>query len=237
MIFGLTYEVWQVLGVILSSIISTLAFLWTLHESKKNAVLSRKMVEETTRPILSIYTEHTNTGSLTFYLVIKNFGKSQAFIDKIDDYGEIGKLEGYFVDAYGDLLSDLCNSTLAPDQSRIIALNFSALEGKTIKYDLYYHSTTSSYKESCVLSITAGVKSPRVKSDGDILREISYTLKRCCSANYDSNPMIRITMVTSCIMMAGIAMKRITFCIKSSECHFSIISSMFFPFFPVLSEV
>lgn len=82
MFLNISYEIWQILGVILSSIISTAAFLWTLYESRKNSREQNKMIEESTRANLRIYTAPLITNRDHFYIVIKNLGNSSARIEK-----------------------------------------------------------------------------------------------------------------------------------------------------------
>lgn len=73
MFLKLSYEEWQIFGVILSSIISTSAFLWTLYESRKNPREQKKMIEESTRANIQIYTAPLITNRDHFYIVIKKF--------------------------------------------------------------------------------------------------------------------------------------------------------------------
>ena len=61
-----------VLSFILA-VISVVTVVITLRQNNK-------MIEESTRPVISIYTDEINAGNPLFYLVVKNFGKSPAYI-------------------------------------------------------------------------------------------------------------------------------------------------------------
>ena len=55
------------------AVISVVTVVITLRQSNK-------MIEESTRPVISIYTDEINVGNPFFYLIVKNFGKSPAYI-------------------------------------------------------------------------------------------------------------------------------------------------------------
>ena len=55
-----------VLSFILA-VISVVTVVITLRQNNK-------MIEESTRPVISIYTDEINAGNPLFYLVVKNFG-------------------------------------------------------------------------------------------------------------------------------------------------------------------
>ena len=64
------------LGIIISLIANIVAIRISLKTLKQNAV----MIEESTRPQIQIYPVFVDA---ILYLVIKNYGASEAYIDKI----------------------------------------------------------------------------------------------------------------------------------------------------------
>ena len=65
-----------VLSFILA-VISVVTVVITLRQNNR-------MIEESTRPFISVYTDEINAGDPFFYLVVKNFGKSTAYITKFE---------------------------------------------------------------------------------------------------------------------------------------------------------
>ena len=73
-------DIIQLFGIIASLITSIVAITISLVTLRQNS----KMIEDASRPIISIYGESINPGSPVFYIVIKNFGSSSAYITQFD---------------------------------------------------------------------------------------------------------------------------------------------------------
>lgn len=80
---GLSFEHWQVIGVIVSSVVSTSALVWAIIESNKNSKVINKIFREINRANISIYSEALIANRKYFYLIIRNFGKLPATIKEI----------------------------------------------------------------------------------------------------------------------------------------------------------
>lgn len=176
---------WQAIGVIVPSVIATVSLLWAIYQSRKTEKLNSIMIEESTRPIIAIYTDYIDTGSLVLYLVIRNFGKSVARIDNIVENESLLSLNAYKATNERDLIKDLIGSILAPNQSKIIALKYESLIEKTINFDVNYSSSTKSYNVKFEINLTAGIHSPKIKSatTNKELKSISYTLQEMLQRN------------------------------------------------------
>ena len=81
------------------------------------------MIEESTRPFISVYTDEINAGDPFFYLVVKNFGKSTAYITKFE-YDFKFSMDAIKIRNDRDYLQQLNNAVLAPGQSRICTLDY-----------------------------------------------------------------------------------------------------------------
>ena len=64
---------------VLSFILAAISVVTVVITLRQN----NKMIEESTRPFISVYTDEINAGNPFFYLVIKNFGKSTAYITNL----------------------------------------------------------------------------------------------------------------------------------------------------------
>lgn len=110
----------QLLGIVASLITSLAAIIISLMTLRQNS----KMIEDASRPVISIYGECINVGPSTFYIVIKNFGSSPAYITQFDyDFDftsaylkykgkqglvyRISRINGYNVLAYNSKASPL----------------------------------------------------------------------------------------------------------------------------------
>ena len=72
---SLTPSDWvQISGIILSTTVGFIAILISIFTLRQ----SNKMIEESSRPIVSVYTNTFNPGMPMFYLVVKNYGQSSA---------------------------------------------------------------------------------------------------------------------------------------------------------------
>ena len=107
---------------VLSFILAAISVVTVVITLRQN----NKMIEESTRPFISVYTDEINAGNPFFYLVIKNFGKSTAYITKFEyDFDFNGC---YKIRNDRDYLQQLNNAVLAPGQSRICTLDYQRID-------------------------------------------------------------------------------------------------------------
>ena len=140
---SLTNSDWiQFFGIVTSLITSIVAILISIFTLKQNS----KMIEESTRPVISIYSKYSD-GIL--YYIIKNFGASTAHIDKVITNFDIPKTDCNMVD--GNPFKSLSNSTLAPMDSKICPLISHSLKNRKFNFEIYYHSSTNKYHEKFIV--------------------------------------------------------------------------------------
>ena len=140
---------------------------------------NRKMIEASTRPYIVIYGRLANMQNPTYYLIIKNFGKTGAIIDKFlasenlanysyrSDMVPFSDIEGYF---FAPGQAALCNIEV-PKQDD---------EAETfISFDITYSANKKTYKETYSFDIAAEATNVVVRAntkDAE-LKIISYTLQ------------------------------------------------------------
>lgn len=105
-------------------------------------IKNNKMIEEATRPIISIYSKYSDG---VLYYIIKNFGTSTAHIDNVDTDFYIPESDGNMVE--GNPFKSLCNSSLAPGDSKICPLVAHSLKNRKFTFEIGYHSTTKRYND------------------------------------------------------------------------------------------
>ncbi len=133
------------------AVISVITVVITLHQNNK-------MIEESTRPIITVYTDEIKAGNPFFYLVVKSFGKSPAYITKFEydfDFRECYKIKND-----RDSLQGFNNAVLAPEQSKICTLDYAKII-KEVTFTLEYHSEAKKvYSDKFTIDLKAGGSMP-----------------------------------------------------------------------------
>ena len=163
------------------------AFLSSKEVIEQNNI----MIENATRPYISIYGQSINcNGKPHFYLVIKNSGASPATVTSFSYSPDLSK--SYSIpDPPRDFLSDIAKSTIAPGQSMICKLDYEKIP-EEIVFDMTYCSGKRVYSEHYTVNVRAGngmltAKCGIEPDENDILSSnihvISYTLQEMLQKN------------------------------------------------------
>jgi len=166
-------DIIQLIGIGVALLIGIASILISIFTLKQNS----KMIEESTRPV--IYSEYINTGVPYLYIVIKNFGQTAATITQFNYNYDFVNSNAYALKTGKDYLKDLAYSTLAPNQSRICALDYQNIN-TPVTFDIEYKSNLKTYNDTICLNLKGGATMAVGKSDeynGDVLGAISYTLQ------------------------------------------------------------
>lgn len=168
-----TATIVNIILCVLSFILAGISVITVVITLRQN----NKMIEESTRPVISVYSDEINAGDPSFYLIIKNFGKSTAYITKFEyDFDFKGCFK---IHNDKDYLKGLNNSVLAPGQSRICMLDYHKID-REVTFTLEYHSDAKKvYTDRFTINLKAGVSMPygKVATEGKELRTISYALQ------------------------------------------------------------
>lgn len=169
----------NVILCVLSFLLAAISVVTVVITLRQN----NKMIEESTRPVISVYTDEINAGNPFFYLIVRNFGKSPAYITKFEyDFDFKGC---YKIRNDRDYLEGLNNAVLAPGQSRICTLDYAKID-KEVTFTLEYHSGAKKvYSDKFTIDLKAGVSMPygKVATEVKELRTISYTLQEMLQKN------------------------------------------------------
>ena len=174
---------WTVALSIASFALALFSVITVIQTLKQN----HRMIEESTRPIINVYTTQINTGSPMLYFVVKNFGHSAATITSFaadHDFREFLRgHKNYSEDQkeYFDPIHNLQGAIMAPGQSRICALEYGECP-KEVTFDISYRSGAGkTYTENMTVDLRAGTGTVIGKSAGktpeDHMMHISYTLQ------------------------------------------------------------
>ena len=134
-----TSTIVNIILCVLSFILAAISVVTVVITLRQN----NKMIEESTRPVISVYTDEINAGNPFFYLIVKNFGKSPAYITKFEyDFDFKGC---YKIRNDRDYLEGLNNAVLAPGQSRICTIDYAKIDKATAKSYLYVYVRLKSW--------------------------------------------------------------------------------------------
>ncbi|MGN0298902.1 MAG: hypothetical protein ACI4C1_06975 [Lachnospiraceae bacterium] len=163
---------------ILSFVLAAISVVTVVITLRQNS----KMIEESSRAIISIYGESINPGAPMFYIVIKNFGHSLAVITKFHSDFDFSDCYGFKTDR--NFINDLNNSSIAPGQSRICRLDYDKIT-RPITFEIEYLSASKKYSEKITVDLKAGSSMlvSKVSTTDKELRTIAYTLQEMLQKN------------------------------------------------------
>lgn len=171
----LTVNNWiEIIGIIASLITSVVAIVISVKTLKQN----NRMIDESTRPYITIAGKTTNFQNPNFYLVLRNFGSTGATITNFSCNTDLSEysFNNDFVP-----FKNISGTFIAPDQSIITTLDTRKLykNKPTFIFDIEYKSNEKVYLEHIQISIEAysGLLSTRASTQEKELKIISYTLQ------------------------------------------------------------
>lgn len=160
---------------ILSFILAVISVVTVVITLKQNS----KMIENSTRPYLVIYSRVTNFQDPMYYIILKNFGQTGA---KIENFECNLDLLDFSYSSEHRPFEHINNTYISPGQSiisNIDALKLSKENIKDITFNISYSSGVKKYTEKYTvnyLSDTDHVQSRASTKDKE-LKIISYTLQ------------------------------------------------------------
>lgn len=170
-----TSDIIEIISIVASLITSLVAILISIKTLAQNS----KMIEESTRPYVVIYSRTTNFQSPDYYLVIKNFGQTGAVVTSIRCDFDLSLFS-----FKKDLIpfKHFSGTFLAPGQSFLCNLNTRKLfQNDPPEFRFYVEYKTGRKKYSDYFTINpkadADLIQTRAATKGQELRNISYTLQ------------------------------------------------------------
>ncbi|MBC6678755.1 hypothetical protein [Zhenpiania hominis] len=159
---------------ILSFLLAAISVIIVVLTLKQNS----KMIEQSTRPYISIYGRVTNFQNPSYYLVLKNFGSSGAEIVSLDCSSN---LKAYCFDEDHVPFSASAGSYVAPGQSVlsvIDSLKFTS-DMEPFVFKISYRSATKTYNDEFFINPNAEICNvqTRASTKDKELKIISYTLQ------------------------------------------------------------
>ena len=167
-------DIIEICGIAASLITGIVAIIISIKTLKQNS----KMIEESTRPYITIYFQTTTVRTPRAYFVIKNFGNTGATISSITcDYD----LKKCSLDSRATLFTHISNTFLAPQQSIPCRVDIGNIvdENISLTFKIKYFTMNKKYSEVFVMNPLAFNDFPSVRdsSTDQELMAISHTLQ------------------------------------------------------------
>lgn len=134
-------DVIEIISIIASLITSIVAIVISMKSLRQNS----KMIEETTRPNIQIYPLYINT---IMYLIVKNFGSSEAYIDEIKCSHKFTSRETMGDNLGEDIFSRTHGAILSPGYALRCPLIGYEVADEVFDFYIKYHSSSKSYENT-----------------------------------------------------------------------------------------
>lgn len=161
----------QFAGVIVALVIGIISIVISVNTLKQNS----KMIEESTRPYIVVYHDIFNDGSAKGIFIVKNFGKTGAYITKFSCDQELKSLQNpnYSLKQKFSYLND---TFLAPGESKKFPIIRPEPTDHPITFLLSYQSGHKTYTDTFKINLENDTHIPmlRANTKGDELKTISF---------------------------------------------------------------
>ncbi len=160
---------------IMSFLLAVISVITVIATVKQNS----KMIEGQSRAYVSIYGDFINCENISFYLIIKNFGKSNALITSLECDVD---LKRFTYDENTVPFSHIKNTTIAPNQAFKCNLERISLfnsEISTINFEISYKCNNKIYSDTFCINLDTfkNIIRLRASTKNEELKIISYALQ------------------------------------------------------------
>lgn len=147
-------DIIEIISIFVSTAVSIVAIVISVKSLKQAQITNEqnsRMLEETTRPYISIYLDSITICEQASFLVLKNFGQSPGQITLFEYDPVLKTLESNkLINEQYDFVKGL---TLAPGQSKLMMCNVPKLPKSTLTFKIGYTSQEKYYEERILLNM------------------------------------------------------------------------------------
>lgn len=164
---------------IMSFILAVFSLIFVVLTIKQNSQLLKQnalMIENSTRPYVTIYFDYSQMGDPTGYFVVKNFGTSSAIIDSIK-YNDPIKNHPATLANLPAIFDGLVGNSIAPNQKFFTPFKVYEYVGGITTFDITYHVEAKSYSEHVEISVENYGKLVKSRLSSKEYKAISYPLQ------------------------------------------------------------
>ena len=163
----------DIINIFASLIPSIVAIVISVKTLRQN----NKMIEETTRPNIQIYSIYSDT---LVYIMIRNFGQSSCTIDSLSCNHKFSSREIFNDDLGENIFDRLSGAIIAPGYAIRCPLIGHATTKEDLHFQIKYHSSVKSYEDTFDFNLRANSPFadtyPSGRNADDYLKNISKSV-------------------------------------------------------------
>ena len=167
-------DIIQIISICVSLITSIVAIVISLRTLRQNS----KMIEDSSRPYITVYIGDTYFSSVTVYLILKNFGNSSA---KITNFSASCDLKAIAYDADRVPFSNIVGTFLCPGESLRFPVDLANApeDLRDINISIEYSSSGRTYQDATTLNLISCYDALHLRANtkDQHLKEISFALQ------------------------------------------------------------
>lgn len=152
-------DIIEIIGIIASltvSIVAIVISLKTLKQAQITNEQNNRMLEESTRPYITIYLDAITICEQDSFFVLKNFGQSPGTITLFEYDSVLKTLESNHVEGnrlINEQYDFVKGLTLAPGQSKMMLCNVPKIPKNSLSFKIGYISSSKYYEECIELNV------------------------------------------------------------------------------------
>lgn len=157
---------------VLSFILAAVSVVTVVITLRQN----NRMIENSTRPYISIYFDYIQMGEPIGYLIVKNFGSSTAIIDSLTYNDVIAKHPSSLANLPA-IFNGLVGSSIVPGQKFFAPFKLYEYIGGDSIFDISYHVGNKKYTDHFEISVSNYGKLVKPRLANQEYKAISYPLQ------------------------------------------------------------
>ena len=165
-----TSDIIEIIGIV-ASFSSSIVGIWisikALKQSRITNEQNNRMLEESTRPFITIYLDAITICEQASYFVVKNFGSSPATITHFE-YDPILKQTPQAFPQLREQFDFVENIVLAPGQSKLLQYNVLKLSKDLLEFRITYTDTRKEYSETVTMNVKNFIHLPVSRPESHI---------------------------------------------------------------------
>ena len=162
----------NILLTVLSFILAAISIVTVVLTLRQNHI----MIENSTRPYVTIYFDYTQMGDPTGYFAIKNFGSSSAMILSIK-YSDSIKQHPTTLANLPAIFDGLVGNSIAPSQKYLAPFKLYEYSNEPAVFDITYSSAKKTYRDHFVINVRNYGKLVKPRLADPNTKVLSYPLQ------------------------------------------------------------
>lgn len=163
-------DIIEIIGIAVSTIASSVGIWVSLKALKQSQITNEqnnRMLEESSRPYITIYLDAITLCEQSSYFVLKNFGHSPATITKFE-YNPVLKQTKQVHTALQEQFDFVEHIVLAPGQAKLLQYDVTKLPLNVITFSISYLANSTEYHETVTMDVKNFIHLPVPRPESHI---------------------------------------------------------------------